>query len=136
MCLQCRSPRFHSWVGKIPWRRKWQPTPIFLPGESHGHKSLAGTVHGIARVGHDLPTKPPPPNSDTERTVNCGSDCPSSVHMYQAARQAHFMPSYLSRTRKNSFFWTQGETGLERVKMSSTLKIESRRQAESLGSKD
>ena len=28
--------------GKIPWRRKWQPTPVFLPGESHGQRSLAG----------------------------------------------------------------------------------------------
>ena len=33
---------FDPWVGKIPWRRKWQPTPIFLSGESHGSKSLAG----------------------------------------------------------------------------------------------
>ena len=39
---QCRRPRFNSWVGKIPWRRKWQPTPVFLPGESHGQRSLAG----------------------------------------------------------------------------------------------
>ena len=31
-----------SWVGKIPWRRKWHPTPIFLPRESHGQRSLAG----------------------------------------------------------------------------------------------
>ena len=31
-----------SWVGKIPWRRAWQPTPAFLPGESHGQRSLAG----------------------------------------------------------------------------------------------
>ena len=31
-----------SWVGKIPWKRKWQPTPIFLPGELHGQRSLAG----------------------------------------------------------------------------------------------
>ena len=31
-----------GWVGKIPWRRKWQPTPVFLPGKSHGQKSLAG----------------------------------------------------------------------------------------------
>ena len=29
-------------LGKIPWRRKWQPTPVFLPGESHGHSSLVG----------------------------------------------------------------------------------------------
>ena len=34
--------RFDSWVGKIPWRRKWQPMPVFLPGESHGQRSLAG----------------------------------------------------------------------------------------------
>ena len=30
------------WVGKIPWRRAQQPTPVFLPGESHGHRSLVG----------------------------------------------------------------------------------------------
>ena len=32
---------FHPWVRKIPWRRKWQPTPVFLPGESHRQRSLA-----------------------------------------------------------------------------------------------
>ena len=35
---------FDSWVGKIPWRRKWQPPPVILPGKSHGWRSLAGTV--------------------------------------------------------------------------------------------
>ena len=34
ICLQCGRPGFHPWVGKIPWRRAWQPTPVFLPGES------------------------------------------------------------------------------------------------------
>ena len=34
--------RFDPWVGKIPWNRKWQPTPVFLPGESRGQKSLVG----------------------------------------------------------------------------------------------
>ena len=34
--------RFNPWVGKIPWRRAWQPTLVFLPGESHGQRSLAG----------------------------------------------------------------------------------------------
>ena len=34
--------RFDPWVGKIPWRRKWQPTPVFLPGELHGQKSQGG----------------------------------------------------------------------------------------------
>ena len=33
---------FDPWVRMIPWRRKWQPTPVFLPGESHGQRSLAG----------------------------------------------------------------------------------------------
>ena len=33
---------FDPWVGKIPWRREWQPTPGFLPGESHGQRSLVG----------------------------------------------------------------------------------------------
>ena len=41
-CLQCRIPGFHPWVGKIPWRRAWHPTPVILPGESHGQRSLAG----------------------------------------------------------------------------------------------
>ena len=42
---QCRRRRrcgFDPWVRKIPWRRKWQPTPVFLPGESHGQRSLVG----------------------------------------------------------------------------------------------
>ena len=33
---------FDSWVGKIPWRREWLPTPVFWPGESHGQRSLVG----------------------------------------------------------------------------------------------
>ena len=34
--------RLDRWVGKTPWRRAWQPTPVFLPGEFHGQRSLAG----------------------------------------------------------------------------------------------
>ena len=41
-CLQYRRPRFDPWVGKIPWRKKWQLTPVFLPGKSHGWRSLIG----------------------------------------------------------------------------------------------
>ena len=50
---QCRKSRFDSWVGKIPWRGKWQPTPVFLPGESHGQRSLVGYSPWDRRVGHD-----------------------------------------------------------------------------------
>ena len=41
-CKRQRRCKFDPWVRKIPWRRKWQPTPVFLPGESHGPRSLAG----------------------------------------------------------------------------------------------
>ena len=41
-CLQCGRPRSSPWVGKISWRRKWQPTPVFLPGKSHGRRSVVG----------------------------------------------------------------------------------------------
>ena len=37
------------WVGKIPWRRAWQPTPVSLPGESHGQQSLKATVHVVTK---------------------------------------------------------------------------------------
>ena len=41
-CRRCRRYGFHPWVGKIPWRRKWQPTPVFSPGEFQGQRSLVG----------------------------------------------------------------------------------------------
>ena len=45
---------FDPWVRKIPWRRKWQPTPEFLLGEFHGQRSLAGySPRGCKRVRHD-----------------------------------------------------------------------------------
>ena len=42
-------PGFDPWVGKIPWRRKWQPTLVFLPGETHGRRSLVGSVQGVSK---------------------------------------------------------------------------------------
>ena len=41
-CSRHRRLEFHPWVGKIPWRRKWQSSPVFLPEKSHGLGSLAG----------------------------------------------------------------------------------------------
>ena len=48
-------------LGRSPWRRKWQPTPVFLPGESHGQKSLVGYSPWITSAGHDFAPKPPSP---------------------------------------------------------------------------
>ena len=38
----CRRRRFDPWVGKFPWRRKWQPALVFLPGKSHGQRNVMG----------------------------------------------------------------------------------------------
>ena len=55
---QYRRHKFHPWVRKIPWRRKWQPTPIFLSGKSHGQRSMADySPWGHKKVRHDLETK-------------------------------------------------------------------------------
>ena len=42
ICLPCGRPGFDPWVGRIPWRRERLPTPVFLPGESHGRRILVG----------------------------------------------------------------------------------------------
>ena len=55
---------FDPWVGKIPWRKEWQPTPVFLPGEFHGQRRLAGYSLWGVRVRHDWAT-----NTHTQR--NC-----------------------------------------------------------------
>ena len=48
---------FNPWVRKIPWGRKWQLIPVFLPGKSHGQRSLAGYSTWSRRVRHNLATK-------------------------------------------------------------------------------
>ena len=76
---QCRRLRFSPWVRKIPWRRKWQPTQVFLPGKSHGQRSLAGySPRGHKRVGHDLATEQQwrtsysAPGQEKQRLQACG----------------------------------------------------------------
>ena len=60
ICLQFRIPGFDSWVQRIPWRRKWQPTLVFLPKKSRGQRSPMGySPWGlVSRVRYDLATKP------------------------------------------------------------------------------
>jgi len=57
-CRRYKRPKFYFWVGKLSWRRKQQPTLVFLPGESHGQRSLAGYSPWGRKVRHDLATKP------------------------------------------------------------------------------
>ena len=62
-CGRHRRLRLDPWVWKIPWRRKGQPTPAFLPGGSQGQRSLAGCSPWASRVGHNL--------SDLAQTAAC-----------------------------------------------------------------
>ena len=59
--------------GKIPWRKEWQPNPVFLPGESHGQRSLAGDLES-QRVGHARVT-----DSFTFQSYGMSSGCPTHV---------------------------------------------------------
>ena len=73
---ECKRRGFDPWVRKIPWRRKWQLTPVFLPGKSHGQRSLAGySPRGCKRVGHDSVTKQQ--QEEIPRFVN-----PSVIHLH------------------------------------------------------
>ena len=53
---QCRRRRINSWVGTILLRRKWQPTPVILPGKSHGQRSLMGYSPRSSSVAQSCPT--------------------------------------------------------------------------------
>ena len=64
-CRRHKGPRFDCWGGKIPWSRKWQPTPVLLPGESHGQKSLAG----YSPRGH----------REVDMTESCGAENQGSL---------------------------------------------------------
>ena len=57
-CRRCKRSAFYPWIGKIPWSRNWQPKPVFLPGKSHGQRSLAVySPWSCKTVGHNLVTK-------------------------------------------------------------------------------
>ena len=53
---QCSRGGFNPWVGKMPWKRKWQPIPVFLPGNTMDRRAWWATKRS-QRVGHDLATK-------------------------------------------------------------------------------
>ena len=85
--VSARRREFNPWVGKIPWRRKWQPTPVFLPGESHGQRSLVGpSPWGRKRVWHDLATK--------QKFLPQEYAFPLSGPLVQDVRLTHFFISF------------------------------------------
>ena len=71
---QCRGLGFYSWVGKIPWRRQRQPTPVLLPGTSHGQRSLVGSSPwGQSRT--PLSTAAPAPAHNVNATLSLSRAC-------------------------------------------------------------
>ena len=76
---QCRRLGLEPWLRKSPWRRKWQPIPVFLPGKSHGQRSPAdNNPRGRKRIRHNLVTKQQHlPPSWKERVSVCL--CPSQL---------------------------------------------------------
>ena len=79
-CRRCRRCGFDPWIRKIPWRRKWQPTPAFLLGESHGQRNLAGsspwgcesdTTEWLTHTANDASTE------RLRRTISFVCDCGS-----------------------------------------------------------
>ena len=65
---KCRRHWFDPWVGKIPWRSKWQPTPVFLPGECHGQRSPVGySLWSRKRVTQDWAPEQSPPSGSGQQ---------------------------------------------------------------------
>ena len=76
--LEGRRHRFHLWVGKSPWRRKWQPTPVLLPRKSHGQRSLAS----YSQWGHK--------ELDTIEQLSMHTDTHTHVCVYIYFFEPHF----------------------------------------------
>ena len=87
-CRRCKRRKFSLWVRKIPWRRAWQPSPVFLPGESQGQRNLVGYSPGGRTEGasHNLACHHTPLH-----TLACP---PMPLHTLTWTRML-FMPSHL-----------------------------------------
>ena len=77
--------RCNPWVGKVSWRRKWKPTPVFLPGESHRQRNLAGYGPWSCKESESPCSWNFPGNNtglslSTDRSINGPSSSSSSVH--------------------------------------------------------
>ena len=92
--LQCGRQEFDPWVWNIPWRRKRQPTPVLLPGKSHGWRSLVGYSSWGRKelgIGHDWARMPL-----THATL---SNIHTKSHMLQVPRQKQYSERNLSQTK-------------------------------------
>ena len=102
-----RRPGFHPWVGRILWRRKWLPTPVFLPGKPYGQRSLL--VHGV-------------PKSQTQLSKWAHTHIKSYIYIFLLVRDREVPGSSLGRIqgvpsgRMASAREKTRETSLDRAK--------------------
>ena len=97
--LWCGRSGLDPWVGKIPWRREWLPTPVLLPGDFHGQTSLAGPWG--CRVRHDWATN----------TSSCVHSPPiSGLHAQGSGQVSFHWPTLTAKVTKYSVFkkWLSG----------------------------
>ena len=80
---------FDPWVKKIPWRRKWQPTAVFLPGKSHGQRNLEATVHGAAKSWIQLSNS----TTTTNTTWYLSFFFPTTEHLKIVNKYVQFLSS-------------------------------------------
>ena len=99
---KCRRWKFNPWVRKFPWRRKWPPIPVLLPGKSHGQRSLVGyRPWGCKRVGHSLETKQQQCQHIRNSTIlkeSCWRECIEKQH-----RDEEFCPRHSSSSSPELF---------------------------------
>ena len=95
LVCQCRRHRFNPWVGKIPWRRERLPTPVFLPGESHGQRNMVGNSPWGCKE-----------SDKTEATKQAGRPCWKHFAgiKYTHSSETHNNPVELS-TVITQFYW-------------------------------
>ena len=78
---------FNSWVGRIPWRKKWQLAAVLLPGKSHGQRNLAEySAWDRNRVGHNLAAKPPLPHTAVGGDEEIGRPCKKRRESWSSSR--------------------------------------------------
>ena len=112
VCLQGGRPRFDPWVGKISWSRKWQPTPVLLPGTFYGRRSLVGySPWGRKEL-------------DTTERLQCQCMSGSQTHPRKAGHKRSLLSQCLSsfctvriprRPCENTNGWTSPQSQIQLV---------------------
>ena len=106
---QCRRCRFDPWVRKIPWRRKWQHTPVFLPGKSHGQRSLVSCSPWGWGVRHVLVTEKIHTDTNSDLWISVGNGEMEAIWRWGSSAQSYFKSITLNT--EYSIKWKSGRKG-------------------------